>query len=116
MDALSIGLLVATLALLSAGQLLFKVAAQGLEFNQPKTFLTLPMGAALAAYALATLAWLGVLTRVPLSVAFPYYGITFLLVPLLAQWVLGEKVGVATYVGGAVILAGIAITAHGLRR
>lgn len=115
-DPASAGLLLVTLLLLALGQVMFKYAAQDIQFSQPRTFLSLPLGVALVVYALATVAWLGVLTRLPLAVAFPFYGLTFLLVPLFARWLLGEQVGWSTYVGGVVILIGIAITVLGLKK
>lgn len=115
-DLTSAGLLLATLLLLALGQVMFKYAAQDIQFSQPRSFLSIPLGLALVVYAVATLAWLAVLTRLPLSVAFPFYGLTFLLVPLLAHWLLKEPVGIATYVGGVVIMVGIAITVFGFRK
>ena len=115
-DFASAALLAATLLLLAAGQVMFKYAAGGIAFSQPRTLLSLPLALALVVYALATLAWLAVLTRMPLSVAFPFYGLTFLLVPLFARWFLGEPVAWPTYVGGVVILVGIAITVFGLKK
>ena len=115
-DLTSAALLLLTLVLLALGQVMFKYAAQSIQFSQPRTLLSVPLGLALIVYALATVAWLGVLTRLPLSVAFPFYGLTFLLVPLFARRFLGEPVGWATYVGGLVILVGIAITVLGLKK
>jgi multidrug transporter EmrE-like cation transporter len=115
-DPVAAGLLLATVVLLSLGQVLFKVAATSLQLSDPRTFLSWPLLSALVLYAVATATWLAVLARLPLSVAFPFYGLTFVLVPLLAHRVLREPVGIASYVGGALILAGIAVSAHGLRR
>lgn len=115
-DWVSAALLLATLVLLALGQVMFKYAAQGIRFSQPQTLLSVPLGLALVVYALATLAWLAVLTRMPLSVAFPFYGLTFLLVPVFARFLLGEQVGWPTYVGGGVILVGIAITVLGMKK
>lgn len=106
----SLALLLATIALLAVGQILFKQAAAGLDLRQPQTLLTGWMFTALCIYALATLAWMVVLSRVPLTVAFPFYGLTFLAVPVLAAVFLGEALTVWRMVGGAVILVGIAIS------
>ena len=66
--------------------------------------MSLPLLGALVIYALATLLWLLVLSRVPLSFAFPFYGLAFLLVPVLAAVVLGEVLRWQVLVGGAVWL------------
>jgi drug/metabolite transporter (DMT)-like permease len=84
-------------------------------FSQPLTWLSLPLLVALAIYAVATVLWLLVLSRVPLSVAFPFYGLAFLMVPALAAWLLHEPLRWPVLLGGTVILCGIAITAWGAR-
>ena len=108
-------LILSTIVLLSLVQVLFKSASSQLVVQQPMSWLSLPLLGALVIYALATLLWLLVLSRVPLSFAFPFYGLAFLLVPVLAAVVLGEVLRWQVLVGGAVILCGIAITAWGVR-
>ena len=108
-------LILSTIVLLSLGQVLFKSASSQLVVQQPMSWLSLPLLGALVIYALATVLWLLVLSRVPLSFAFPFYGLAFLLVPVLAAVVLGEVLRWQVLVGGAVILCGIAITAWGAR-
>jgi drug/metabolite transporter (DMT)-like permease len=105
-------LVLGTIAILASGQVLFKMASTGLQLSQPRTFFTWQLIVALAAYAVATLLWLLVLTRLPLSVAFPFYGLTFLLVPALAWLFLGEPVRLQTFVGGAIILVGVVVCAR----
>jgi undecaprenyl phosphate-alpha-L-ara4N flippase subunit ArnE len=65
---------------------------------------------AVAIYATAMLLWLWVLGRVPLTQAFAFFGLSFIVVPLLAHRLLDDPVSVQTWVGGAVIIGGIAIT------
>lgn len=112
-DVVAILLLIGTILVLSGGQVLFKLAANGLNLGQPKTFLSLPLVLALAVYGVATLMWLLVLARLPLSIAFPFYGLTFLLVPVWAAIFLGETLRVHTLLGGFVILVGVFICARG---
>ena len=112
-DLTTMTLLLATIAVLAGGQVLFKLSANGLQLGDPRTFLSVPLVAALGIYGVATLMWLVVLTRLPLSVAFPFYGLTFLLVPLLAWLFLGEPLRIQTLVGGVVIIIGVAICAKG---
>ncbi|MDE2407759.1 MAG: EamA family transporter [Xanthomonadaceae bacterium] len=111
----NIALILTTLLLLSLGQVLFKHASSQIVLSQPLTWLSLPLLAALAIYAVATVLWLLVLSRVPLSVAFPFYGLAFLLVPALAALILHEPLRWQVLLGGVVILGGIAITAWGAR-
>ena len=46
----------------------------------------------------------------PLSIAFPVYALTFVIVPLLAHAFLGEAVGWRTFAGAFVIIVGVAIS------
>ncbi|MDH4464057.1 MAG: EamA family transporter [Acidovorax sp.] len=67
---------------------------------------------ALVLYAVTTVGWVWVLRNAPLSLAYPFMGLAFIIVPLLARWWLGEAVTVQTLAGGALILAGVALTAR----
>ena len=113
LDPSTWALLAGTILVLAAGQVLFKFAAGGIQINEPRSFLSVALLVAVAVYGIATVMWLLVLSRVPLSVAFPFYGVTFLLVPLLAAMFLREPLRMQTLLGGVVILAGVAISARG---
>ncbi|MGH8037793.1 MAG: EamA family transporter [Stenotrophomonas sp.] len=111
----AIGMILVTLAMLACGQVLFKLVSAQLSFSRPASFLSGTLLVALAMYGAATLLWLAVLARVPLSVAFPFYGLTFLLVPTFAWWLLHEPIRPQTWLGGAVILVGVVISSWGNR-
>lgn len=106
-------LVAATLLLLSVGQILFKWTSSSLKLNDPRSFGSPSLIAALIVYGVATVMWILVLKKLPLSLAFSFYGLTFLLVPLLAHYVLGEKIGYQTMVGGAIIMFGVLVTSWG---
>ena len=108
----TVAMILGTIAMLAAGQVLFKFAAGSLDFSKPRSLLSWPLFAALAVYGLATLAWLAVLARVPLSLAFPFYGLAFLLVPMLSVLILGEKLRYSTLLGGAIIMIGVVVSAR----
>lgn len=117
-DGLGITMISAILvvtALLSAGQVLFKYAARDLNFTRPATFVSLPLIVALVLYAVATVSWLLVLTKVPLNIAFPFYGLVFLLVPLLSWAILKEPLSAPTIVGSVIIAVGVVVVALGSR-
>jgi drug/metabolite transporter (DMT)-like permease len=107
--------ILAVVGMLAAGQVLFKYAARTLDFSRPVTFLSFPLGAALILYCGATVLWLLVLTKVSLTIAFPFYGLVFLLVPLLSWIVLKEPVNLPTLIGSVVIALGVVIVATGSR-
>lgn len=111
----NLSLILGTILLLSLGQVLFKAASSQIVVDQPMSWMSLPLLSALMIYGIATLMWLVVLSRVPLSFAFPFYGLAFLLVPVLAALLLREPLRWPVLLGGAVILCGIAITSLGTR-
>lgn len=63
--------------------------------------------AGLACYVLGAVAWLGVLSRVPLSLAYPSLAMGYVLTALLAWLVLGEQVPPARWIGIATICLGV---------
>ncbi len=99
-----------TLAMLACGQVLFKQASAHLSFSRPASFFSGTLILALFVYGAATLLWLAVLARVPLSAAFPFYGLTFLLVPAFAWWLLNEPIKPQVWFGAVVILIGVVIS------
>jgi undecaprenyl phosphate-alpha-L-ara4N flippase subunit ArnE len=101
-------------ALLTVGQMLFKVAAMqwridGWSWVTLRTFLSPSLLLALIVYALATVLWVFILRSVPLTAAFPLYALVFIVVPLAAHFSLGEAVSWNTFIGGAIIVLGVAI-------
>ncbi len=105
------GLLFVTLSLV-AGQLLFKQAALTIETNLGMSaFLRSLLGwqfiLALSVYAVATLLWVVILTRVPLSRAYPFMALGFALVPLSATLIYRESLGMSYWVGLGFIFVGL---------
>lgn len=64
---------------------------------------------AISIYAIALLMWLQVLSKTPLSTAYPILAVTYILVPLLAYAVFGEVIGRNQLIGMLLILAGVAM-------
>ena len=65
----------------------------------------------LACYGVGTLVWLGVLSRLDLGFAYPMLALSYVLVPLMAQVFLGEKIPIARLVGIGIIVVGVGIVA-----
>jgi drug/metabolite transporter (DMT)-like permease len=112
-----LGLLVVTLTL-GAGQLLFKLAAERLMLGQgPRalavSFISYPLLAALALYAIATGLWVYLLHGLALSRAYPFVALAFAVVPLLGAWFLGEPLGLRYWLGLGIMLAGLYIILTG---
>jgi undecaprenyl phosphate-alpha-L-ara4N flippase subunit ArnE len=104
-------LLAVTIALNVAGQLLIKRATMGRETGAfVRDVLFTPwflLGA--AAHGATMIAWLLTLRRLPLTVAHPFTGSVFLVVPFASHLLWSEPLGVQRAIGIAVIAAGIAI-------
>lgn len=63
--------------------------------------------AGLLLFGLSALAWLIVLSRAPLSFAYPFAGLTYVLVALFGKYVLNEDVPALRWFGIALIIGGI---------
>lgn len=70
----------------------------------------------LACYVLAALAWIAALTRLDLSVAYPFLALNFVLVALSSWLILGETVPPLRWLGILVICAGILLVARSATR
>ena len=66
----------------------------------------------LALYGLGAVLWLFVLARAPLSLAYPFVGLGFILTMLAGAFVLGEQVGAARVAGTVLIAAGCVLVAR----
>jgi drug/metabolite transporter (DMT)-like permease len=115
--ASEIGLTLASVFMIGCGQILFKLAARdatydGLSWPTVASWLSPAMIAALAISTIATALWVWVLRSASLSVVYPLYALTFVLVPLL-EWLLFDTgftvrhgLGAAAIVLGVWLMAG----------
>lgn len=62
-------------------------------------------------YAIGALLWIAVLSRLDLSVAYPFLALNFVLVTLVARFFLGESVPPLRWLGILVIIGGILLVA-----
>lgn len=108
MNLLSIALAIITIVGMTAGQLLFKLASQQGTAAQIITSLSFWIAACL--YGVVTIAWVLLLREVGLARAYPLMAATYVLVPLAAFVILGERVGPLYMIGIAMIVGGIIIT------
>ena len=67
-------------------------------------------------FGASALFWMVVLSRVPLSVAYPFVGISYVAIVAIARLVLGERVPPVRWAGVAVVALGIAIVGLSFRR
>jgi drug/metabolite transporter (DMT)-like permease len=64
-------------------------------------------------YGIATVLWLGVLSRMELSQAFPFVGLSFVLAAVLGYFVFAEAVSATRVAGIALIVAGVVLVGRG---
>lgn len=98
--------------MIALGQVLFKMTSEKLVATNAPFYTTLynPIFVlALAIYGLATLLWIYVLKTAPLSYAYSFMALTFVLVPLLASIWLGETITLKYALGVALIMIGLII-------
>jgi drug/metabolite transporter (DMT)-like permease len=106
-----VGLVVFCLSL-AGGQVMFKmVAMRNPELrgiSQLAGMLRDPvLWVAGTLYALSTILWIYLLQRLPLSRAYPFVAVAFILVPAAASVAFGERLSLRFLAGAALIVAGV---------
>ena len=103
--------------MVAAGQLLFKRTADGaskvtgIEAVMRHILFDPWFIIALCLYVAATILWIFALREMPLSRAYPFMALAFVLVPAGAVFFFGETVGLRYFFGLALVIAGISIIA-----
>lgn len=110
--------LVSFAVLLSIGQLLFKRAAlQVADVPAVGALLKLAVSptlwAALVLYGVATLLWVLILRTTPLSLAYPFVALGFVILPVLSWWLFDEALGWHVLVGTLLIVSGVLVVTLG---
>ena len=110
--------------LMSLGQILFKKTALSISLSMGSNnslglieglikALSVPwLYLALCVYALATVFWLYLLQRIPLSLAYPFSAFAMVIVPIAAVLIFGERLTWSYWVGVSLIIVGIIIIAR----
>lgn len=98
---------------LAAGQLLFKKVAANLAGTESGIALVFRIALdpafvlAITLYFAATLLWVTALREIPLSRAYPFTALAFVLVPVGAMLFFGETLGSRYFLGLAIIMLGM---------
>ena len=108
--------LTAFVLILSAGQVLFKQAAVSVPaIDRLGSLVALPknpwLWAVLILYGVAVVLWVVILQKMPLSTAYPFTALCFIIVPLAAAIFFKEPYSVKTLFGGVLILGGVYLSA-----
>jgi undecaprenyl phosphate-alpha-L-ara4N flippase subunit ArnE len=102
----------ATVLCISGGQMLFKITAARANVAHSlwaPDVLRVLVGACIL-YGAATLVWVSVLRYVPLSVAYVFMALSFIIVPLLSYAFFKETLSARYFVGLVLIVAGIIVS------
>ena len=105
--------------LMSLGQIFFKKTALSLAVNSDeglslldgifKALLVPWLYMALCVYGIATIFWIYILQRIPLSLAYPFSALAMIMVPIIAVYLFGERLTWSYWIGVLFILTGIII-------
>lgn len=117
---ISIGILIVSVAFATAGQLTLKAAMESIgrigsaqvsdagqtlmrALKEPLLWIGLIL------FGVSALFWLVVLSRVDLSLAYPFVGISYVVIVALARFIFNEQVPTLRWIGVSVIAIGIAL-------
>lgn len=122
MSIVALGFILLTVTLTSVGQLLLKIGVStpslgralrtGLLESISAAFSTPMIWIALALYAVAAATWIWVLSRVDLSVAYPFVGMSFIMTMAFGALLLNEPVDFLRISGGVLVAIGCALIAR----
>jgi len=102
---------------IAAGQVLFKRAAAGVDPARGAWLLQVArapaLWVALVLYAFATVLWVRILATVPLSRAYPFMAMAFVLVPAAGFFFFREPITLRLACGTGLIIAGVLLAARG---
>jgi drug/metabolite transporter (DMT)-like permease len=115
-------LILSAVAVIALGQILFKLAARNISIAPDSTYIAIvnanlyPIALIIAAvllYSLSTIAWIQALRTVPLSIAFMFNSLAFVLVPSAAFLLFGETIPRYFLPGLIMIIGGIFLISRG---
>lgn len=103
--------------LMATGQTLFKIGASGKTLSSVwdiiRLFFSPVVFLALCLYAATTGLWLYILSRVPMSYAYPIQALAYPIVLLVSLLLFKESVTPMKWLGVAIIVCGVAVAARG---
>jgi drug/metabolite transporter (DMT)-like permease len=113
----SLGLVLFSVVVAAGGQLMLKHGMQLATARSHASGRSLPLAAittpwiplGLAVFAVSAMVWLVVLSRVPLSLAYPFNALSYLVILSTSALVLHEHVSPVTWAGTLLVVAGLII-------
>jgi drug/metabolite transporter (DMT)-like permease len=113
----SLGLVLFSVIAAASGQLMLKYGMQSATTRAHHSGGSLVLAAAttpwviggLAVFAVSAVAWLGVLSRVSLSIAYPFNALGYIAILSASIVILHEKANLLTWAGSLLVVAGLVI-------
>ncbi|OMP66644.1 EamA family transporter [Domibacillus epiphyticus] len=115
MTLFQLGLVVLNTLILVSGQFLWKAGMEKHSdaftsvFSIVKLFFTPYIFTGLAMYGLATVLWLFILTKVPLSVAYPLQSSAYIIAVIGSFFIFGESITIWKIAGVCFIMLGVSM-------
>lgn len=112
MSVLNLGLILLNIGLLVGGQTLWKI---GIDRHGPMhgfggllmTMFSPWVIAGIVLYVVATVVWIYLLSKLPLSLLYPLQSLAYIAAVVVAIFVFKEQVSVMRWIGVAIILLGV---------
>ena len=117
MSLASLGILLFAVALAATGQLLLKNGMNSAKSASQTSGRSLLLSAAtspwvlggLVVFAVSAVAWLVTLSRVPLSVAYPFNALGYVLILVASTVILHERANACTWFGTLLVVGGLIV-------
>ena len=110
-------LCILNVALLVTGQTMFKYATKGREIDSIKTILSLIFTpfvlSGLIVYIFSTVLWLYILSKIPISYAYPIQALAYPFVFIIAGIFFNEGISIIRWIGAGVIILGVILAVQG---
>lgn len=115
MTAVDLGMLLAAVATAATGQVLLRLGMRTAGAQQGSLLVRAATNPAvlggLVVFCVSAVLWLWVLSKVPLSVAYPFNGLGFLVILLASHVFLGERLRSWSVVGATLVAVGVSCLA-----
>jgi drug/metabolite transporter (DMT)-like permease len=101
---------------LAVGQMLFKIGMKDKVIDSVSAMIKITLTpfvfSGLVLYAFTAMLWLYILSKVPISRAYPIQALAYPLVLILAKVVFNESITISRWVGIGIIVVGIIVVAQ----
>jgi drug/metabolite transporter (DMT)-like permease len=114
MRIIDVCLLLSCALAVTIGQILLKIGARDVSTSKTYSefffaFFAPHTVIALCIYVLTSFIWIWLLSRIPLSIAYPFLALSFALTPLAAMLWLHERVSWSHWLGVLLVFAGVVL-------